>query len=82
MKYLSVSQDAGSSSWWHGVGSLAAIGKEVLSRREAGRKTSTNALSCGECLAGLIEGILLRIDGATRLLPSDQPPSNIPGCQL
>lgn len=82
MKYLSVSQDAGSSPWWQGMGSLAALGKEVLSRREANRKMSTNALSCGECLAGLVKGILLRTDGVTRLLPSGKPPSNLPGCQL
>lgn len=58
-------------------------GRRLSQVGKADRKTSTNILSCGKCLAGLEdEGILLCIGCSTRLLSSGKPPNNLPGCQL
>lgn len=58
-------------------------GRRLSQVGKADRKTSTNALFCSKCLAGLEnEGILLCIGCSTRLLSSGKPPNNHPGCQL
>lgn len=61
---------------WQWGRRLSQVGKDD-------RKTSTNVLFCGKCLAGLEdEGILLCIGCSTRLLSSGKPSNNRPGCQL
>lgn len=58
-------------------------GRRLSQVGKADRKTSTNILFCGKCLAGLEdEGILLCVGCSTRLLSSGKPPNNLPGCQL